>query len=124
MSPIFSDGERLKRTAHKSLDDSSVQIKRWWSERYKLPPNHELFTSVSLAEHTLEMYEDLMFRREEIRRSLDEHDGDQKILMEQLVLINRALGEAVEHEDDLFEQWERDLEAGRVPDLEAIPGSD
>jgi hypothetical protein len=123
MSPSFSDGQRLKARAQKNLDDGLVQIKRWWTERFKLPPNHDLFSSVSLAEHTQEMYEDLMFRREEIQHSLEEHDGDQKMLMQQLAIVNKALGEKVS-EDDLFDQWERDLEEGRVPDLDAMPGSD
>lgn len=123
MSLIFSDGERLKARAKKSLDDGMIQIKRWWSERYKLPPNHELFTSVSLAEHTQDMYEDLMFRRAEIEQSLESGDGDQKFLMKQRTSIDRVLGDA-ESDDDLFDQWERDLEEGRIPDLNAMPGSD
>lgn len=124
MSPSFSDGERLKARAQKSLDDGMVQIKRWWTERYKLPPNHELFTTLSLAEHMQDMYEDLMFRREEIQHSLEEGDGDQKTLLQQLTIVNKALGDKQESEDDLFDQWERDLEEGRIPDLDAMPGSE
>lgn len=123
MSPSFSDGNRLRARAQKSLDDGEAQIKRWWSNKYNLPPNHELFMGMSFAEHTQEMYEDLLFRREEIQRSLEDNDGDQKILMKQLALLNKALGDA-ESEDDLFDQWERDLEEGRIPDLDARPGSD
>lgn len=125
MSRTFSDGERLKARAKKSLDDGMVQIKRWWAERYKLPPNHQLFTSRSLAEHMQDMYEDLIYRRDEIERNLNEGEGDSKTQMRQLSVINRVLGEAEEEQDDLFDQWERDLEAGLIPDLNAMPaGSD
>lgn len=88
-----------------------------------MPPNHELFTSLSYAEHTQGMYEDLMFRRDEIERNLEEGDGDSKMLMKQLAIVNRVLGDEKE-EDDLFDQWERDLEEGRVPDLDAMPGGE
>lgn len=113
----------MKARAQKNLDSGEAQIKRWWSERYKLPPNHELFLSMSLSEHIQEMYEDLLFKREEVERNLEEGVGDKEILMKQLAALNRALEEEVS-EDDLIDQWERDLEAGRVPDLDALPGSE
>ena len=123
MSPIFSDGERLRARAKKNLDSGMVQIKRWWSDRYKMPPNHELFTSLSVAEHTQDMYEDLMFRRADVERSLESGEGDREVLMKQLMLLDKVLDEGVESEDDLFDQWERDVEEGRIPDLDAMPGS-
>lgn len=64
-----------------------------------------------------------MFRRDEIERNLEEGDGDSKMLMKQLAIVNRVLGDEKE-EDDLFDQWERDLEEGRVPDLDAMPGGE
>lgn len=64
-----------------------------------------------------------MFRREEIERNLEEGDGDSKMLMKQLAIVNQVLGDE-EVEDDLFDQWERDLEEGRVPDLDAMPGGE
>lgn len=79
---------------------------------------------MSLAEHTQEMYEDLMFRREEIERSLEEGSGDKQALMRQFSIINRVIEGKEESEDDLFDQWERDLEEGRIPDLDAMPGGD
>lgn len=77
-----------------------------------------------MAEHTQEMFEDLLFRREEIEKSLEDRTGgDRQTLMRQLAIINGVLGEE-ETEDDLFDQWERDIEEGRTPDLDAMPGSD
>lgn len=79
---------------------------------------------MSVAEHTQEMYEDLMFRREEIETSLEEGGGDKQALMRQHAVINRVIEGKEESEDDLFDQWERDLEEGRIPDLDAMPGSE
>lgn len=120
MRHFFSAGHRLKARAQKSLDSGLAQIKKWWSDRYKLPPNHELFLSMSVAEHTQEMYEDLMIQREDVRRSLERGDGDRKALLEQLTAVERALGDDAQVEDELVDQWERDLEEGRIPDLEAM----
>ena len=112
----------MKNQAQKNLNDGFTQIKRWWVDRYKLRPSHELFTSWSLAEHTREMYEDLIARREEIRRSLDAGEGEAKELLERLNGLNKVLDDPTEVQDDLFDQWERELEEGKVPDLEAMPG--
>lgn len=78
---------------------------------------------MSLSEHIQEMYEDLLFKREEVERSLESGVGDREILMKQLTALNRALGEPVS-EDDLFDQWEKDLAEGKVPDLNAMPGGE
>lgn len=81
--------------------------------------------SISLAEHTQDMYEDLMYRRDELQSSLEEGSGDQKVQLRQLSIINKVLGVDAETEDDLFDQWERDVAEGRIPDLDAMPaGSD
>lgn len=79
---------------------------------------------MSLAEHTQEMYEDLMFRRDEIEKSLEEGSGDKQALMRQYSIINSVIEGKEESEDDLFDQWERDLEEGRIPDLDAMPGGE
>jgi hypothetical protein len=76
---------------------------------------------MSLAEHTQEMFEDLMFRRQEIERGLEEGSVDREASMRQLAIIDGVLENKDVSEDDLFDQWERDLEEGRIPDLDAMP---
>ena len=111
--------------AKKNLDKGLTQIKRWWTERYKLPPNHELFMCQSVAEVTQDMYEDLLFQKEEVEQDLENaRGGSADVLLNRLNAINRVLGLECQVQDDLFDQWERDLEEGRVPDLEAKPGED
>jgi len=99
-----------------------TQIKRWWVGKYNLPANHALFLDRPLPEWSQEMYEDLFAQRDAIERDLKEGGGDSEQLLQSLARINKALEEADYIEDDLVDQWERDLEAGREPDLDAIPG--
>jgi hypothetical protein len=101
------------------------RLKRWWSNKYKLPPNHSLFVSQSEDELTQAMFEDWMVERESVLEKLKNNDGDGKDLIEHLNLLNKALGEKKGDvvQDDLFESWERDVEEGRIPDLDAMPGS-
>lgn len=71
-----------------------------------------------MAELSLEMYEDMLLRREEIMEQLE--TANSKVssgLYEQLNSINVALGEAPVVQDELVERWERELEQGIMPDL-------
>ena len=97
-------------------------LKRWWSKKYKLPPNHDLFLSQCEGDLNLEMYEDWMLRKQEledlIMNQADSFAQDQlRSMQRELSNLNEALGEEDFVEDDLIDKWERDLEAGRVPDL-------
>lgn len=117
----FGDSERRKGEAKKAVDLGIAQVKRWWINKYNLPPNHELFQNQSMAELTQEMYEDLYCKRSELESLLDSNDPDidRNNILEQLNGVNKALGEQEEVEDPLAAQWEKDLEEGRIPDLNA-----
>lgn len=110
----------MKATARENLKDGNQRVRRWWSDKYKLPPNHELFVSRSYADWTVEMIEDLLERRDEIEQQIK--DGALPASKGDLILqrIADALGEETTGGDPLFDQWERDIEEGRIPDLEAI----
>ena len=117
----FVDSVRLKREAKRSVESGEVRIKRWWVDKYNLPPNHELFQNQSLAELTQEMYEDLYYKWEGLRDMLDgdEKGLDRSKLLDQYNALSKALGEDTEVADPLVAQWEKDLEEGRIPDLDA-----
>jgi len=66
MRPRFTDGERVKAEARRNALRGISQIKRWWSQKYNLPPNHPLCEGRSMADLTREMYEDLFVRRQEL----------------------------------------------------------
>lgn len=118
------DMMRLKRKAKQNLELGLARLRRWWSNKYKLPPNSPLFMEQTQAELQLEMFEDLMVRREELRQRLrdGETEGQASKILEQINAINKALEDEVEVQDDLIDQWERDLAEGRIPDLDAMPG--
>lgn len=102
------------------MENGFAQLRRWWSKKYSLPSNHELFESQSVAELNLEFFEELMVRRKEILDDLDDEDtksSDTGYLFKTLNIINKALGLEEESQDALADEWERDLELGRIPDL-------
>ena len=115
---------RLKRLAEQNLESGVAGWKRWWTQKYNLPTNHELFQTSTMAELHLEYFEDLVVRRREILDQLDDEDEqietkERDAMYEVLNRINRALGYEEESQDDLINQWERDLAEGRIPDLDA-----
>ncbi len=101
--------------------------RRWWCEKHKLPANHELVQTMTVAGIQLEYFEDLVFRRQEIQERLDDEDEDieteeQEALFKQLNKINKALGHDEAVQDELIDKWERELAEGRMPDLdEGLP---
>lgn len=74
-----------------------------------------------MAELNQEMIEDLLIRKREVVAELESEDTrmqERQVLARQLKSLNEALGDPQEREDDLIDQWEQDLEEGRVPNLE------
>jgi hypothetical protein len=90
--------------------------------KYKRPPNDPLLLERSAADLMLEFYTDLYEEKADLERALEVPDSGQGPQRERLARLLKILGEtATVAEDDLVEQWERDLAAGRVPDLELTP---
>lgn len=125
----FSDSARLRKAAKANHASGLSALKRWWVGKYKLPPTHPLFEGQSMAALTLEMFEDLYVRREEIKRDLkDVSSAKERLeLMDALQKLDEALGERDEATDPngpmvtgdpLVDRWERELAAGRMPDLD------
>lgn len=86
-----------------------------------MPTNHELFLSQTEAELYQEMTEDMLFSRQEIRAQLENEDtpiADRSNLWKRLHALDRALGNPTESQDPLIDEWERDLEEGRMPNLD------
>lgn len=76
-----------------------------------------------MAELNQEMIEDLLVRKRELLAELTDEEDEPRLqrrqeLHRQLQYINRALGDPMESDDALVDQWERDLAEGRVPNLE------
>lgn len=112
---------RLQRQAEKNLSQGLTRIRRWWSKKYNRPPTDPMFAGQTLAELNLEMLEDFLVERQRIIKLLDEgiRDLEERAeLHDRLGEINELFGYEVDlGEDPLIDEWERDLESGRVPDL-------
>jgi hypothetical protein len=124
MRPPFSDWARTQRLARSEFDNILVQLKRWWVRNYKLPPNHELFLSMTPVdlyrdyfEHLLDRKEQLKLERKEAKETRARYDID-----EQIRSIDVALGlsqEEIHGSDPLIDKWEAEFEKGIIPDMEA-----
>lgn len=122
MRLFFSDMVRIKKTARENVESGIAGLKRWWSKKYKLPPNHELFLNQNIGELNLEMYEDWMVRKDELEDLMlnrpELFDPSQmRGMQRELDSLNAALGENDFVEDDLIDKWERELAEGKTPDL-------
>lgn len=95
---------------------------RWWSQKYNLPPNHELCVSQSTTALVTEMYEDLYAKKAELEAELKTAAAPREhtAIARQLEQVEKALGEksyVSAHGDDLIDKWERELAEGKTPDL-------
>ena len=130
MRLYFLDVSRLRKEATSNVESGMAGLRRWWSRKYKLPPNHELFTSQNMGDLNLEMFEDWILRRKELEKLLAEnsysYSAEQVKEMEREINeLGKALGEDyIEYKDELIDKWERELEDGLIPDLsEGLPNA-
>jgi hypothetical protein len=120
----FTDVAQIRKRAEDSMSDGYGHISRWWSKKYNLPPNHPLFAELSWAEHEHNMLTDFHTRKTEMEEMLNNPDADHEEIRDVIASLNRAIlgtkgGDTVEYGDDLVDQWEADIAAGRTPDLDA-----
>jgi hypothetical protein len=122
----FSDHAHLKREARRNVDSGLGRLKRWWAKKYKLPPNHELFRTQTVASLLTEFYEDLYHEKDGLEARLESEDeaASHASLRERVRTLNKILNEQIEAPaaDDLIDLWERELAAGSKPDLAMMPG--
>lgn len=77
------------------------QLARWWSQKYNLPSNHELFLSRTPAEHLIEYHLDVLYAKP--LEAYKTSDGE-------YVFTDTG--------DEMIDRWEAQLAAGIDPDLE------
>lgn len=102
------------------MTSTEAIVRRFWVNKYKRPANDPLFRQRTLASLFLEMYEDLHERRLVLSEELERATGLARLEIErQIADIARVFAEtsAEASEDELIAKWERELEAGRMPDL-------
>jgi hypothetical protein len=88
--------EARRRRLRPTLEES---LSRWWSEKYKLPSNHELFQNQTILELLTEFWLDHYYHTPlEVYRN---EDG-------QVVFSDTG--------DELIDKWEKELAEGKTPD--------
>lgn len=120
MRLCFSEMENLRKIAEKEIDKGIGRIENWWTNKYKLPANHELFRTRSVASLHIEMIKDLLLQKEKIEKDMQEANGlELRELTKQLNSINTALDPTIKNVsgDDLIDKWEKELEEGKTPNL-------
>ena len=98
-------------------------MEAWWSERYKLPPNHPLFRHQSLSEILEEFLMVKAVEKQQLERDLESGDlsGEQQAAVKNQILHLDAVLEGrieVGTGDPLADFWEAQIEAGLEPDLD------
>ena len=114
----FSDGKFLCWRAKNPENSTFEQVKRWWIKKYGLPSTHPAFLNTNLSEMQLEMLQDLLSRRRELREALDEKGANVDSIMKQINSINEVFNDKVEYIDPLIDKWDRELAEGKIPNLD------
>ena len=116
----FTDTLRIKKLAKDNMDTGYTRLRRWWSNKYNLPGNHDLFEKQTITDIMTEWYEDLWARKEELEKQLENGSipfDDRGETMRTLTTINAELGEQEADKDDLIDKWEKEIAEGKDPDL-------
>ena len=108
-----------RKRAKDKWKSGEVALDRWWSKKYSLPPNHELFLNRTRSSLEEEWLMDLMDRREELELELKAKPKNAAAIKKQIVEIDKALGSTteVEDKDDLLDRWEEQIARGERPDF-------
>lgn len=104
-------------------DDDTFDLRRWWAKKYDRPSNDPRFLERPSAVWIQEMYEDAYTRKEDLESQLEDEGlkmENKRELRQKLRGLYAALGEGDETQGDdpLVDKWEREFEAGFVPDLD------
>ena len=105
--------ERIKARAKRAAKESDNFLERWWSKKYGLPAEHELFQNRTPGDLLLEMYTDWADEMVRIEAQLPDATGEESTrLRERYKALAEILGESGTSDD-----WEAMMEAGSRPDL-------
>lgn len=94
--------EASKTIAREQFKNPTVEqmLARWWTQKYHLPSNHELFQSRTLLDLLVEYQLDKLY--EKPLEAYKTADGEYHF-------VNTG--------DELIDKWEQELAEGRIPDL-------
>ena len=120
-SNFFASMDRLRAQAKRNLETNDYRIRKWWVDKYKRPSSDPLFLNRSWPEWQVEMFEDMLIQRENILEQISNGDVDSKEGKAVLDSLNKIWGDDAEAAmDPLIDKWERELAAGKMPDLDEV----
>jgi len=107
----------LQNLAKNPPNDDLGALQRWWSDKYKLPPNDPRFMDRPFAMHVRDFLEDLtqVLGRVEQQLRMGEAGEDQTELEETKETIQRILGIDTDSAAAWQDEVEKALEEGRMP---------
>jgi hypothetical protein len=109
----------VRERAEQAVTAGTVRLRQWWTGKYRLPANHELFLSRTVSDLQQEQLEDVLQERQDLLAALEDSSlsaGARARVSSRLTALSRALG--LQTGDDLVEFWDAEARAGRVPDLD------
>lgn len=110
---------RLRAQAKRNLQTNEYRIRNWWVGKYKRPASDPLFLNRSWPEWQVEMFEDMLTQREILLERVANGEVDSKDGAAAIEGLNKILGD-VPVADTLVDKWERELAAGKIPDLDEV----
>ena len=112
--------EAIAVAADPEKRNAAYVLRRWWVDKYNLPPNHELFMSRSIGDLVREMVEDYAAEHQELAELTNRDDVDQSKVSTMLENLEVALGMREKGQfsnDPVIERWEKALEeTGEFPE--------
>lgn len=111
--------DRLRAQARHNLQTNDYRIRKWWVDKYKRPANDPLFLNRSWPEWQVEMFEDMLAQREVILERVGAGEVDAKEGAAVIDALNKLLGDE-RVVDPLVDKWERELAAGKTPNLDEV----
>lgn len=119
MRAIFSDTKKLRRRAKKNRDSGLARVRRWWSRKYGLPSNHELFQTRTVEDLMVEWFEDLWEEKTDLERLVEDAEMPGMAVLSRLEELNKILGDekmTIAVGDPVFDAWEAAVARGEEPD--------
>ncbi len=112
----------IRVRAKRIVDSGKNAVARWWSKKYNLPSNHELFLERTLGDLHQEMVEDLLVEKLSLEKRIVDGEDSGGHLFHDLNEVNKALGETgSDTGDELWDKWEQEIAEGKIPDLDEMP---
>jgi len=113
MRPRFTDLDRIRTRARKSLRQEDGFLARWWAEKHGLPLSHEMLMAQSPGAILREMYSDWAKELVQIEDQLDSLTGTERLQSQKRYeKLAELLGETPTVDD-----WEAMMVRGERPDL-------